>query len=54
MKKCGWILALCIAVLLLGSFPVRTLAGALACDLMRIVGFVLLLIFLVLRAKKKV
>lgn len=37
------------ALLLLGSFAVRSTGGALACDVMRGVGFVLLILFAALK-----
>ncbi|WP_455617788.1 hypothetical protein [Eisenbergiella sp.] len=37
------------ALLLLGSFAVRSAAGTLACDVMRGVGFVLLILFVALK-----
>ncbi len=52
-KQLRWILPLCIAGLLLGSFPAREFLGTLACDLMRIGGFLLLLVYIVGRLKKQ-
>lgn len=37
------------AVLLLGSFPIRNYCGAMISDIMRLAGFILLIIFIVLR-----
>lgn len=36
------VLAILSAVLLLGSFPIRNIYGTMICDIMRIIGFILL------------
>ena len=43
LKKSDWLMAAVIMFLLLGSFPVRTYWSGLACDIMRVTGFVLLI-----------
>lgn len=43
------------AILLIGSFPVRHYYGQPSCDVVRIIGFVLLIIYLIMKlwANKK-
>ena len=45
MKKMALIIAVFAVVLLIGSFPVRTFLGAEVCDIMRIIGFTLIVIY---------
>ena len=53
MKKIFLALALLILVLLLGSFPVRNLYGSTFCDGMRLLGFLLLIVYCSLRIKHR-
>lgn len=51
MKKSSWIIAVIIAVLLLGSFPIRDFLGTTASDTMRIAGFVLLIFYSIKKSR---
>lgn len=49
MKKIAFVMALLILMLLLGSFPARNLYGSIVCDVMRLLGFLLLIVYCSLR-----
>ena len=51
-KKLIWTVGIIGAAALLLSFPVRTLFGTLVCDVMRIAGWVLVLVFLYLKVTR--
>ena len=51
-KKLIWAVRITGAAALLLSFPVRSLFGTLACDVMRIAGWVLVLVFLYLKVTR--
>ena len=51
-KKLIWAVRITGAAVLLLSFPVRSLFGTLACDVMRIAGWVLVLVFLYLKVTR--
>ena len=53
MKKIFLAMALFILVLLLGSFPVRNLYGSTVCDGMRLLGFLVLIVYCSLRIKHR-
>lgn len=45
------ILAILSALFLLGSFPVRSAYGTMACDIMRIIGFIFLVAYSIIGIK---
>lgn len=47
------ILSIIGVILLIGSFPLKTIAGSMASDICRIVGFVLVFVVLGLRISQK-
>lgn len=52
-KKALWGTGIIAAVLLIGSFPLRELYGERICDISRIIGFVFLIFFTVLKLQSK-
>lgn len=52
-KKALWGTGIIAAVLLIGSFPLRELYGERICDISRIIGFVFLILFTVLKLQWK-
>lgn len=53
-KRLRYIFGVLSAIVLVCSFPIRNMFGAFPCDVMRIVGFILLLMYLVvMKAEKK-
>lgn len=49
MKRKFWFLAIVIVVLLIGSFPVKNLLSVNASDMMRFIGFILLIVYLIMK-----
>lgn len=52
-KKALWGTGIIAAVLLIGSFPLRELYSERICDISRIIGFVFLVLFIVLKLQSK-
>lgn len=48
-KRALWGTGIIAAILLIGSFPLRELYGEMSCDISRLIGFVFLILFTVLK-----
>lgn len=51
MKQKFWFLAIVIVVLMIGSFPVKNLLSVRAGDIMRLIGFILLIVYSIMKFK---
>lgn len=51
MKQKFWLLAIVIVVLMIGSFPVKNLLSVRAGDIMRLIGFILLIVYSIMKFK---